>query len=252
MNSSFKDHFSDASDDYRSFRPRYPAELYAYLSGLCAAHGRAWDCATGTGQAAAGLAAYFAEVIATDASRSQIESAQGPDNVRFRVAQAEQSGIDSRSLDLVTVAQALHWFDLDAFRREVDRVLKPGGVLAVWIYGMLTIDQPVDERINYLYGPVLDDYWPAERRFIEQGYRQVEFPYPRVESPEFEMVEEWKLSQLLGYLNTWSAVKRFEQANTSNPVQALAAELVAAWGDPKTIKKTVWPLTVLLWRKPDL
>lgn len=250
MTTNFKDHFSGHSADYRTYRPTYPEALYGYLSSLCTEHHQVWDCATGNGQAAIGLAKYFDKVIATDASAKQIASAEGPANVQFRVAPAEHSGIDDESVNLVTVAQAVHWFDLDAFRKEVERVLKPGGVLAVWLYGVLTINEKVDAVVNQLYGSVLDDYWPPERRLLEEGYRHVSFAYEKLSPPEFAMTTRWDLSQLVGYLNTWSAVKKFIEQNGSNPVETLSTEFITAWGDPASVCDIRWPLELLAWRKP--
>lgn len=248
---NFKDHFSGHSDDYQVYRPRYPAALYEFLSSLCTGHARAWDCATGTGQAAVGLADFFAEVIATDASSNQVESASKRPNISYRVAPAEQSGIEVHSVDLVTVAQAIHWFDLQRFRSEVDRVLGPGAVVAVWSYGLLTINAAIDSVVNHLYGPVLDSYWPPERKFIEEGYRNVEFDYEQLETPAFSMTTEWELSQLVGYLNTWSAVKKYIEQNQTNPVDLVYPDLLKAWGSEQEKYKASWPLTLLVWRKPE-
>ena len=253
MSQEFKDHFSGHANDYRTYRPQYPAEFYSWLSSLCIDHERAWDCATGTGQAAVGLAPHFSEVIATDGSEQQIKNAIASSKVHYRVATAEHSGIRDASVDLITVAQAIHWFDADDFAKEVERVLKPGGVIAVWSYGMLTINDAIDQVVNHLYGPVLEDYWPEERRLVEAGYAHVEFPYEKIQSPPFVMASGWNLAQLVGYLNTWSAVKKYIQRNNSNPVDAIYADLLAASGDPDNTKDTIykvsWPLTILIWRK---
>lgn len=249
MPPSFKDHFSGNSDAYSEFRPVYPDELYSYLSSLCTAHDRAWDCATGTGQAAVGLSSYFSEVIATDASATQIDSATKNNNITYRVASAENSGIENNSIDLITVAQAVHWFDLNRFRKEVDRVLKPGGVIAVWSYGLLAINDDIDRVINNLYGPVLEDYWPKERRFIEEGYRNVEFPYEKIKSPQFVMSTNWELSQLIGYLSTWSAVKEYITQQGINPLEEIYKELRGVWGNESKTYSVQWPLNLLVWQK---
>jgi len=166
MTDSFKDHFSDASNDYRLYRPRYPSELFAYLASISPERKQAWDCATGSGQAALELSGYFSKVIATDASSTQIESARCDDKtaVCFRVASAEKSGIEANSVDLITVAQALHWFDIQAFSKEVNRVLKPGGVLAVWTYNLLQIQPEIDAQVNHLYASILNDFWRSGAR----------------------------------------------------------------------------------------
>lgn len=248
MSREFKDHFSGHASDYRTYRPQYPAELYSWLSSLCVDHARAWDCATGTGQAAVGLAQHFNEVIATDGSEPQINNAIANSKVHYRVATAEHSGIEDASVDLITVAQAIHWFDLDGFMKEVGRVLKPEGIIAVWSYGLLTINDDIDRVVNHLYGSVLDDYWPEERKLIEEGYTHVQFPYEKIQSPSFSMTTEWSLSQLVGYLNTWSAVKKYIKQENVNPVDGIYQDLLAAWGNAELTTKVSWPLTLLLWK----
>jgi len=246
----FKDHFSGFSSDYRSYRPRYPDALFYWLDSISDQHDRAWDCATGTGQAAIGLANHFAEIIATDASETQIANAEKHDSVIYSRAPAEASGIEPGSVDLVTVAQAIHWFDLRAFQEEVERVLRPGGVVAVWSYDVLQISTAVDEVVNHLYGPILNRFWPPERKIIEAGYRDIEFPYETIEPPRFAMASSWSLASLAGYLNTWSAVKRYIQERKTNPVEIVFDDLSAAWGEAERKYDVYWPMTVLAWRKP--
>jgi len=248
--SDFKDHFSGFSSDYRSYRPRYPDTLFSWLASICKQRDRAWDCATGTGQAAIGLVTYFSEIIATDASDTQIASAEKHDSVKYSRAAAEASGIEPGSVDLITVAQAIHWFDLPAFQAEVERVLRPGGVVAVWLYDVLQISPAVDEVVNHLYGPILNRFWPPERRIIETGYRDIDFPYEKIESPGFAMSSSWSLADLVGYLNTWSAVKRYIQERKTNPVEIVFDDLAAAWGESGRKYEINWPMTVLAWRKP--
>jgi SAM-dependent methyltransferase len=249
MVSDFQDHFSGFSTDYRSYRPRYPDALFSWIASACARHERAWDCATGTGQAATGLVDHFSEIIATDASETQIASADKRQNIQFIQATAEKSGIESESVDLVTVAQAIHWFDLEAFQAEVDRVLKKGGVLAVWSYDLLNITPEIDSVVNHLYGPILDKFWPPERRIIENGYRDIDFPYEKIEVPGFSMSSTWNLAGLAGYLNTWSAVKRYIQERKTNPVEIVFDDLSTAWGEADRKYQVRWPMTVLVWQK---
>ena len=249
MAADFKDHFSGFSSDYHSYRPRYPDVLFSWLASISVQHDRAWDCATGTGQAAIGLVNHFAEIIASDASETQVASAEKHDSVRYFQAKAEESGIETESVDLVTVAQAIHWFDLNAFQAEVERVLRPGGVVAVWSYDILQITPGVDEVVNHLYGPILNRFWPPERRIIEAGYRDIDFPYEKIEPPEFSMSSTWNLAGLAGYLNTWSAVKRYIQERKTNPVEIIFDDLSAAWGAVEKEYEVYWPMTVLAWRK---
>lgn len=251
MTTDFKDHFSGFSSDYHSYRPRYPDELFSWLASISNERDRAWDCATGTGQAAIGLVNHFSEIIASDASETQIASAEKHDAVRYFLAKAEESGIEPGSVDLVTVAQAIHWFDQDAFRAEVERVLRPGGVLAVWSYDVLQISPAIDLVVSHLYGPILNRFWPPERRIIEAGYRDIEFPYEKIEPPAFSMTSQWNLAGLAGYLNTWSAVKRYLQERKTNPVEIVFDDLSAAWGQAEKKYEVYWPMTVLTWRKPE-
>ena len=249
MSKEFKDHFSGNSDQYQSYRPGYPQKLFQQLSGLTAGHDHAWDCATGNGQAARELGRYYANVLATDASQTQIESALRDSGVTYWVATAERSAIRSHSVDLVTVAQAMHWFDIEKFSDEVSRVLKPGGVLAAWTYGLAHVDPGIDEIVNHLYGTVLDAYWPEERKLVENGYRDFTLPFPEIEMPDFEINLDWSLSQLMGYLGTWSAIKRYRKINGHDPLQALHQEFRRQWGDADESKSVTWPLHVRTWRK---
>lgn len=244
MTSHFKDHFSGASSDYQRNRPTYPEALFQFLAGQAPSHGCAWDCATGTGQAAQMLACYFERVIATDGSATQIATAVRDPRIDYRVATAEASGIDNASVDLVTVAQALHWFDIPAFFREARRVLKPRGIIAIWSYNLLTIEPAIDAVINHLYGPVLDAYWPPERRLVESDYRGIEFPFRQIATPAFAMESHWTLDQLLGYLRTWSAVRRFQDEHGVDPVIATGEALLPLWGERKSIKAIRWPMPV--------
>lgn len=249
---SFKDHFSGNSADYAAYRPSYPAELFAWLADQPAARESAWDCATGSGQAALGLAPYFQSVAATDASADQIAQARYHDSVTYRVAPAEASGLPSASVDLVTVAQAAHWFDLPAFHEEVRRVLKPGGVLAVWCYERLRIETSLDEAIEDFYGRQLDAYWPPERRHVEAGYRDLDFPYVEQPVPAFAMETVWNLDQLMGYFATWSAVKAYRRALGQDPLPALRDRLAPLWlasgVSLATAKNIKWPLSLRLGR----
>jgi SAM-dependent methyltransferase len=238
----FKDYFSTRSTDYAKYRPRYPATLFEYLASLTGGHERAWDCATGNGQAALGLAPFFAQVIGTDASQQQIESALKHENITYRVATAERTDIEDESVDLVTVAQALHWFDLDAFYAEARRVLKPKGVLAVWAYNLLEISAPVDALVNEFYGETVGPYWPPERLLIEAGYKSIPFPFRELNAPPVRMESSWNLFDLAGYLRTWSATKRFIEARGFDPVIELADNLLPLWGAPEEEKQVCWPL----------
>jgi len=249
---SFKDHFSDASASYRSNRPTYPDSLFTFLASLAPSTQCAWDCATGTGQAAQVLAHHFNRIIATDASNTQIASAEPDAKIDYRVARAEDSGIPSATVDLITVAQALHWFDIPAFFSEAKRVLKPRGILAVWNYNLLTVTPEIDAVVAQLYGPLLDEYWPAERRLVESDYRDIAFPFEAMNTPDFVMQSEWSLYQLLGYLRTWSAVRRYQQARGSDPVAIIEEEIAYLWGEHEQQRTIYWPLKIHVRRCSDL
>ncbi len=249
MTGEFKDHFSDASSDYRQYRPLYPAELYTYLASISDECGTAWDCATGSGQSAVNLARYFSNVIATDASIAQIKNASEQAGICYRVATAERSGIDATSIDLITVAQALHWFDIPAFALEANRVLKPGGILAVWTYNLLHVQTGIDRQVNHLYESVLGDYWPEERVMVENAYAGIRFPFDELSPPSFKMTAEWKLSQLLGYLRTWSAFKRYRKERGVDPLEEKMDGFMKAWGDTSLERIVNWPLSLRVWKK---
>jgi SAM-dependent methyltransferase len=239
----FKDHFSTQSKGYSKFRPAYPQELYSYLSGLCTGHGLVWDCATGTGQAARGLSAFFDHIIATDGSRQQIAKAEGAENITFRVVTAEESGLAMSSADLVTVAQALHWFAHDDFFQEAKRVLKPGGILAVWTYSLLTINEDIDLLVRRLYTDIVGEYWPPERALVDEKYRSIDFPFQEITAPDFNMTASWRLDDLVGYLSTWSAVVRYKADKGRDPIEQIRSELSAVWGDDIDERPVNWPLS---------
>jgi SAM-dependent methyltransferase len=246
---TFKDHFSSHSGDYSDYRPGYPAELFAYLASIAPARNKAWDCATGSGQSAVVLAEYFAEVVATDASAEQVSHAAPADNVNYKVALAEDSGIAADSVDLLTVAQALHWFRLDEFAAEARRVLKRNGILAAWTYNLLSVNKNIDELIYDMYRNVVYDYWDFDRQMVEEGYLNTRLPFTEVEPPFFEMSAQWNLEQLIGYLDTWSAVKACTIRTGHDPVAAIADDIASAWGAADELQTISWPLSVRVWRK---
>lgn len=246
--SSFKDHFSGHADRYGTFRPTYPAALFKYLASLPSQHDLAWDCATGNGQAAVGLAPYFRSVLATDASQKQLDVAVPHEGVCYRTAPAENSAIPSGTVDLVTVAQALHWFDLPAFYNEVRRVCGPGGIFAAWCYQLHTITPEIDAIIYRFYAEIVGAYWPPERRIVEQGYQSLPFPFEIITAPAFTMSAHWDLNHLLGYLDTWSSTQRFRAERLEDPVEQIRPDLCAAWGDREEIRLVTWPLHVRVGR----
>ena len=193
------------------------------------------------------LAEFFERVIATDASEKQIDNAEAHPRVEYRIAPAENSGIESNSVDLITVAQALHWFELERFDTEARRVLKPGGVVAAWAYKLAQIEPAIDALVNHYYSDVVGAYWPPERGLVEK-FEELDFPFPEIAAPPFEMVAHWNTEHLIGYLHTWSATQRFIAANQRDPLQDVAGDLRSAWGDAKELRPVVWPLTVRIGR----
>lgn len=248
MTQAFKDHFSNVAKTYASYRPQYPAELYAWLAQVSPSTNLAWDCACGTGQASLGLAEQFQQVIATDASAQQIAAAEPHPKIEWRVAPAEASGLMDNSVDLITVAQALHWFDLDKFYTEAQRVLKPEGVLAVWTYGVLKIAEPrIDELAQHFYSQIVGPYWPPERAIVETGYRDLAFPFQEFSVPAFSMQLNWSKAQLMGYFRSWSATDRYLKTKGSDPVSQLEQQLTSLWDD-ETCYLTEWPLAFRVGR----
>jgi ubiquinone/menaquinone biosynthesis C-methylase UbiE len=251
LDAAFHDHFSGVANRYADFRPRYPEALLDYLATLVPKNSGVWDCACGNGQASLDLAARFGKVIATDASKEQISSAAACPGIEYRVAPAEQSGLPDKSVALVTVAQALHWFDFDCFYAEVKRVLMPDGVIAVWAYGINTVeDDAVNCLVQDFYSNTVGPYWPPERKLVEEGYRTIPFPFAEIAPPVFRMEARWTLEQLLGYFSTWSATNRCIKATGRNPLGPLGVELSRAWGNADSPRQITWPLTLRIGKQP--
>ena len=221
MNSMFKDYFSGHAAAYADARPRYPIELFDWLATLTSEHDVAWDGGTGNGQAALGLAAHYQQVIATDPSKEQIENAFPHKRINYRIAAAESPHLEPHSVNLVTVAQAVHWFDRPKFYERAREVLKPGGAIAVWCYGLCSITPAIDARVQAFYSGETGPYWPPERALIDEGYRRIEFPFEEITPPAFHMQQRWTLNQFLAYLRTWSAVQKFISKNGRDPVSGL-------------------------------
>jgi SAM-dependent methyltransferase len=247
---TFHDHFSGFAARYAGFRPHYPASLFDYLATLVPQTSLVWDCACGNGQATVDLAARFEKIVATDGSQEQIASAAPRANVEYRVALAEQSGLPDGSVALLTVAQALHWFDFDRFYAEAKRVLAADGVFAAWAYGINQVEgEAANQIVQDFYSNVVGPYWPPERRLVEEGYRTIPFPFSELVPPVFSMETHWTLEQLLGYFSSWSATNRFIGAKGSNPLGPLSVALSRVWLDPNSTRRITWPLTVRVGRR---
>jgi SAM-dependent methyltransferase len=228
---TFKDNFSKQSDIYVKYRPLYPLELYAYLSSLTPEHKVAWDCGTGNGQAAIGLAEFFDQIIATDPSEQQIGNSLKNQRIKYCVEKAENSSVETNSIDLLTVANALHWFDFNTFYTEAKRVLKTNGIIAAWAYGNPEISSEIDPIINHFHDFILKDYWLAENRLVENEYKTIPFPFEEIDSPSFYYKKPMALNGLIGLLNTWSATQRFIDKNGFSPTEQLNHELLKIWND---------------------
>lgn len=252
--SSFKDHFSSASDRYAAYRPVYPAALFAWLAGLCpgpgtnAERGIAWDCATGSGQAALGLVPHFRQVVATDASAEQIRHAAPHPRIDYRVAPAEACGLADHSVDLVTVAQAAHWFDLDRFYAEARRVLRADGVLAAWTYHVGHVAPPFDALFGHFYRDVLASYFAPGARLVDDRYEGVTLPGAPIEFPSFEVSAAWDLDRMLAFISSWSGTLAYREARGADPVALIAPDLERLWGPRDRVRAVRWPLYVRVSR----
>ena len=241
--------FGGVADAYAAARPGYPPELFDWLAAQSPALDLAWDCACGSGQASVGLAGRFARIVATDASAGQVAAAAPHERIEFRVAPAEHSGLADDCVDLVAVAQGLHWLPLDAFYAEVRRVARPGAVVAAWSYHWLTTgDGAIDAIVDHLATGTLAGYWPVGREHVDNEYADLAFPFLRIDPPRVEMTQQWTLDRLLTYLRSWSSVARYREQHGVDPVAPVAAELASLWGDPSTRRPVRWPLTVLAGR----
>ncbi len=243
---SFKDYFSQQSVTYAQSRPRYPEALFAFLVQQVGSCQRAWDAGCGNGQASVGLAAHFEQVVATDPSRAQLDQAEAPAHVRFVKAAETCSELADASVDLVTVAQALHWFDRPRFYEEVRRVLRPGGWVACWTYNLPRFDPGVDALVDRFYHDQVGSFWNMERRFVEAGYATLDFPFREVQAPPFEIRTVWSLDQLLQYLRSWSATRHFMEARGVDPVEAYETDFSRVWGSPETEREGRWPVHMRL------
>ena len=239
---SFKDHFSGHSADYARFRPQYPAAFFDAIRDHVAAPRLALDCATGNGQLALGLTPFCERIVATDASSEQVAAATPHPAIEYRVAAAEDSGLPDGSVDLLTVGQALHWFDHARFAAEAERVIAPDGILVCVSYATCQVNADIDAVVSTLYVDLLDPYWPPERALVENRYATIELPGTELRFPALDVRETWHVDAMLGYLRTWSASKRYEQDRGHDPVSRIEARLRDAWGDED--RTVAWPLTV--------
>jgi len=247
---AFQDHFSSQAGAYARARPTYPPGLFAELARLAERRDLAWDCGTGNGQAALGLAAHFGAVVATDPSGAQLAVAIPHPRVVYRQLPESSSGLDPGSVDLVAAAQAAHWFDLDRFYLEAARVLRPGGLLAVWCYGVCRIAPGIDDVLGTFYYRTVGPWWPPERGHIDTEYASLPFPWPGLPFPRLAIERSWTLAELLAYVETWSAVKRYRDARGEDPMPGLGELLARPWGPAGRPRLVTWPLAMRIGRAP--
>ena len=245
---SFEDHFSEYAREYAKNRPHYPGELFEYLASIAPSRKLAWDCGTGNGQAAQALARHFERVVATDASQDQIAQTVAHERIDYRVERAEDVSLEDHSVDLITVATAVHWFDLEPFYQVVRRVGRPDGVLAVWTYHSAVINASIDPILEYYYADVLAGYWPERFHFLADRYQTLPFPFEEYHPPKFEMRAGWELGQLVGFLDSWSATRRYQKERGQNPINMIWQNLSELWGEPGQLRTIRWPLYLRVGR----
>lgn len=224
-----KDNFSTHANDYALYRPSYPSQMFDYLNSLVVQKEYAWDCGTGNGQVASALATTFQKVFATDISQQQLDHASMAANIEYSLQPAEQTHFPNNFFDLIMVAQAAHWFNFDRFYNEVKRTAKPNAIICLVGYGKLKITSQIDTLIDAFYADTIGPFWDNERKYIDAAYQNIPFPFKEIAAPSFTIRVNWNLQHLIGYLNTWSAVKHFIAANQYNPVTELAQPLERLW-----------------------
>lgn len=245
---NFSDHFSALAGEYARGRPSYPPALYEWIAGASPARERVWDCATGNGQAAVGLAGFFDEVCATDASSEQVANGQAGANIRYSVELAESTTFPAAHFDAVTVAQAMHWFRIDDFGREVARVLRPGGVLVAWTYGFFHIEPAIDALIEREFFKPVESYWPDGAEVAWSGYRDVELPLAPVRTPVLPMICDWALPELAAYLRSWSALRYYGEQHGEGLLERALQHLVPLWGNPAQRRAVSMDFAIRAWR----
>lgn len=235
-----KDYFSGHSKLYATFRPTYPEDLYAFIFKHVKKFDTAWDCATGNGQVAQVLARHFKQVEATDLSQQQLDSAIQINNIHYSAQRAEKTNFPEKHFDLITVGQALHWFDVDRFYIEAKRVGKRDAMLAVWGYAICKVNSNVDEHFDHFYNGVVGPYWDSARKMVEEEYANVPFPFEQVETPKFSIVVEWTLEEFAGYLTTWSATQKFMKDKNYNPVPEVVKLIQPHWNEKEKVSFPVF------------
>jgi SAM-dependent methyltransferase len=244
----FQDHFSKQAGEYALYRPQYPGELFGYLASISPGHQLAWDCGTGSGQAARELVRHFKRVVATDASANQLAQAYNHERIDYRIERVEDASLENHTVDLVTVGIAVHWFDLEVFYEAVRRILVPDGILAVWTYHLPVVKPDIDRVLAHYYHNVLAGFWPQQIRYVEERYQTLPFPFETFQPPAFAMQADWNLEQIVGFLESWSATQKYQQARNQHPVSIIWSDLSTAWGKPSQRRTIRWSLYLKVGR----
>jgi ubiquinone/menaquinone biosynthesis C-methylase UbiE len=245
---SFLDLFSDKASLYASARPRYPEDLFAFVSSQAPSHNCAWDCGAGNGQAAASLSKHFLKVFASDPSNEQIANAIPADNVYYSVQRAEQTSFPDHSFDAVCVAQALHWFDFDVFFTELRRVAAPGAIFAAWGYDWFSVSPAFDATFKTSVLDVIEPYWASQNQILWRGYADVPIPFPRIATPTFKIEAHWSLYELLAYVHSWSATRRCISAMGTGFFESAQCQLAPLWGEAESRRCISMPLHLVVGR----
>lgn len=247
LSREYINHFNQQAGQYLLCRPDYPEALFDYLAQLVNPESTVWDCGTGNGQAAKELALRFSKVIATDINQGQLDVAPKIKNIEYLCSSAEHTPIQSGTISLTTIAQALHWFNFDEFYHEVRRVSAPDGIIAAWCYSLGLFGNQLDDVIKKLYYDILGaEFWPKERFYIDKQYQTIPFPFTPIQSPQFSIDKKLSFNELIGYLSTWSAVKEYELRQKKNPLELIYNELESCWGDLNAEHTIHWPMHCLL------
>jgi hypothetical protein len=241
-----EDRFSKQSESYATFRPEYPKELFEFIISKTQSQTLCWDCATGNGQAARSLSKYFKNIVATDLSADQIKFATGPKNISFRVDSAESARFESNSLDLITIAQALHWFNFDNFYMHAKQFLKPQSIIAAWGYDFFSVNAEIDAILDPYGREFLKPYWSERNWLLINGYRDIPFPFRRIETPDLYLKVNWDLNHVRGFLNSWSASQKYKDINNCDPYESIREKLEKAWTEGSEVKPISWKLYLLV------